>query len=31
MAIIVIAVFYTSGFSALYLFGALGIFAACSF
>jgi NhaA family Na+:H+ antiporter len=28
MAIIVIAVFYTSGFSALYLFGALGIFAA---
>jgi NhaA family Na+:H+ antiporter len=28
MAIIVIAVFYTSGFSALYLFGALCIFAA---
>jgi NhaA family Na+:H+ antiporter len=28
MAIIVIAVFYTTGFSALYLFGALGIFAA---
>jgi NhaA family Na+:H+ antiporter len=26
MAIIVIAVFYTTGFSALYLFGALGIF-----